>query len=240
MSDRKRLHREDPARVAPVRNFSNLYRQNESANGRVKPAKTAAPDEAGNGAGRGPLAEGVELAYRVIEKYVSEGRRTAEGFSNQAYTTRAATDNLQNILERMLRFQTEILPLWVETLSTLVRVDPSETAHAPADGRPLTGGASNGAADGVSIEVVSRRPIKVSVDLRPNSEMKSLVALGLGAVDSKKPALKDVRFVPDETPGRIKLRIRVPDKQPPGTYSGVIVNRNNGEARGTLSVRIAD
>src|SRR5271163_2944097 len=92
----------------------------------------------------------------------------------------------------------------------------------------------------VSIEVASRRPVQVSVDLRPNSEAKSLVALGLHSVDSRKPTLSDIRFVHDEAAGRIGLRIGVPESQPPGTYSGVIVNRDNGETRGTLSIRIAD
>ena len=32
-----------------------------------------------------------------------------------------------------------------------------------------------------------------------------------------------------EIAGRIKLRLRIPESQPPGTYSGVIVNRENGE-----------
>jgi hypothetical protein len=52
--------------------------------------------------------------------------------------------------------------------------------------------------------------------------------------------LKDISLVPDEVAGRVKLRLRIPESQPSGTYSGVIVNRENGEARGTLSVRIAD
>ena len=92
----------------------------------------------------------------------------------------------------------------------------------------------------VSIEVVSLRPVQVSVELRPNSEFQSLVALGLSSVDPRKPMLKDVSLGPDEVVGRVKLRLRIPESQPPGTYSGVIVNRETGETRGTLSIRIAD
>ena len=90
--------------------FSKLYHRPNSVNGTnaAKPVQSDAPRRAPAG---GPLAEGVELAYSVIEKYIAEGRRTAEGFSSQPYTTRAATDNLQDILERILRFQAEILPL---------------------------------------------------------------------------------------------------------------------------------
>ena len=241
MSDRKRLHRADPARVAPIRNFSKLYHGPNSTNGRVDRVKPASNDVPRKGKAGGPLAEGVELAYSVIEKYIAEGRRTAEGFSSEPYAPRLANGNVQEILERVLRFQAEMVPLWIETLATLVRVDASRNGNAGAPGAwPHPNGGHNPETIPVSIEVVSRRPVQVSVDLRPNSEAKSLVALGLHSVDSRKPSLTDIRFVHDEAAGRIGLRIGVPEGQPPGTYSGVIVNRDSGETRGTLSIRIAD
>jgi hypothetical protein len=239
MSDRKRLHRGDPARVGPIRDFSKLYGRADSANG-SHPAKPVSTDAQRKGGGS-PLAEGVELAYSVIDKYIAEGRQTAEGFSSQPYATRATNDNLQEVLERLLRFQTEMLPLWIETLATLVRVDPSRNGHAPApDTWPHPNGGQKADTMAVSIEVVSVRPVQVSIELPPNSDPRSLVSLGLNAVDSSKPALSDISLVPDEVPGRIKLRLRIPESQPAGTYSGVIVNRESGEARGTLSIRIAD
>ena len=239
MSDRKRLHRGDPARVGPIRDFSKLYSRADSANG-THPAKPVSTDAPRKGGGS-PLAEGVELAYSVIDKYIAEGRQTAEGFSSQPYATRATNDNLQEVLERLFRFQTEMLPLWIETLATLVRIDPSRNSHAPApDTRPHPNGVQKADTMAVSIEVVSVRPVQVSIELPPNSDPRSLVSLGLNAVDSSKPALSDISLVPDEVPGRIKLRLRIPESQPAGTYSGVIVNRESGEARGTLSIRIAD
>src|SRR5579862_2474704 len=133
MRDRKRLHRDDPARIEPLRNFSKLYSRSSSVNG-ANAAKAAQPEAPARATGSGPLAEGVELAYNVIEKYIAEGRRTAEGFSNQPYSTHlaSANDNLQVLVERMLRFQTEMLPLWIETLATLVKVDPARDGYAPA------------------------------------------------------------------------------------------------------------
>jgi len=237
MKDSKRLHRGDPARVAPVRNFSKLYSKSDSPNG-SGPPKAVSPDTRRVATSESPPAEGVELAYSVIEKHIAEGRRAAEGFSTQPYTTRAPSDNLQVLVERMLRFQAEMLPLWIETLSTLVKVYPSQNGHTPD---PATRPHANDAEPmAVSIEVASLRPVQVSVELRPNSESGSLVALGLSAVDSRKPVLRDISLVPDEVPGRIKLRLRIPDSQPSGTYSGVIVNRETSETRGTLSIRIAD
>jgi hypothetical protein len=239
MSVRKRLHRVDPARVGPSRDFSKLYSRQDSVNGTppAKPAQSDSPRKAGGG----PLAKGVELAYSVIERYIAEGRRTAEGFSSQPYATRATNDNLQDVLERTLRFQAEMLPLWIETLATLVKADPWRNGHAPTpQAGPPANGPKNASTMAVSIEVASLRPVQVSVELQPNSEAESLVSLGLNAIDPSKPTLRDISLIPDEVPGRIKLRLRIPDSQPGGVYSGVIVNRNSGEARGTLSIRIAD
>lgn len=240
MSDRKRLHRADPARIAPVRNFSKLYSRPDSING-TNPAKPVQPDAPRKVRSAGPLEEGVELAYSVIDKYIAEGRRTAEGISSHPYPSRAPSDNLQDMLERMLRFQSEMLPLWIETLATLVKVDPARNGSAATrEAWTSRNGGPNPDTMAVTIEVVSLRPVQVSVELRPNSEAQSLVALGLNAVDPGKPALTDITLVPDEVPDRIKLRLRIPESQPPGTYSGVIVNRDSGETRGTLSIRIAD
>jgi hypothetical protein len=240
MSERKRLRRDDPARTSPVRDFSKLYRRPQVVKGgdAVKPDSS---DASRTGGARGPLAEGVELAYSVIEKYIAEGRRTAEGLNNQPYTTRVTNENLQDILERVLRLQAEALPLWIETLATLTKVNPSRNGYAaPPDVWPRPNGTPNSETTPVSIEVLSVRPVQVSIELRPNCDAQSLVALGLNAVDSRKPAVTDVSFVPDTVRGRVKLCIRIPDNQPPGTYSGVIVNRDSSETRGTLSIRIAD
>src|SRR5260370_41675197 len=152
MGDRKRLHRDDPARIAPVRNFAKLDSRSSSANGTyaAKAAQAEAPLRTTSG---GPLAEGVELAYSVIEKYIAEGRQTAEGLSNQPYSTRAPNDNLQVLVERMLRFQAEMLPLWNETLATLVKVDPARTGYAPpSDARPRSNGAAKPGTVAAAIE----------------------------------------------------------------------------------------
>ena len=198
MGDRKRLHRDDPARIAPVRNFSKLYSRSSSANG-THATKAAQPDAPRRTTGGGPLAEGVELAYNVIEKYIAEGRQTAEGFSNQPYATRAPNDNLQVLVERVLRFQAEMLPLWIETLATLVKVDPAQNGHAPSsDLWPRSNGASKAETMAVTIEVVSLRPVQVSVwSSGPPPNCTRLAALGLSAVDSEKPILKDISLVPD-------------------------------------------
>jgi hypothetical protein len=190
MSARKRLHRADPPRAAPIRDFSKLYSSPATANGAAaaKPLPSHKPRPAA--AAASSLAEGVELAYSVIEKYIAEGRRTAEALSTQPYATRPANSSLQDIMERMLHFQAEILPLWVEMLSTLVKVEPLKNGHATSvSARPRTNGKNPAAATAVPIEVASIRPVQVSVELVPNCDPQSLVALALGSVAPGKPAL---------------------------------------------------
>ena len=239
MKDQKRLHREDPTRTAPIRNFTKLYGRSYSING-ANPTKPEVSEKANRAAARGPLADGVELAYTVIEKYIAEGRQTAEGLSTGPYTTRIANDNLQGLLERMLRFQAEILPLWIDTLAALVTVQPSQNGHVATRGaKPHSNGTKDSRIDHVPIEVASRRPVQVSVDLSPNCVARPLAVLSVNSVDSRKPALADVSFVPDDFRGRLKLLVRVPDNQPAGTYVGVIVDRDSGDMCGTLSIRIA-
>lgn len=239
MSDRRRLHRPDPARTAPIRHFSKLYHRPETTNGTAV-AKHFVSEEPRAAAAASPLAEGVELAYSVIEKYIAEGRRTAEGLSTQPYVTRPANGSLQDVLERMLRFQAEILPLWVEMLAALVKVEPVPNGHTTPPGARPHGNGKNPTAAVVPIEVASIRPVRVSLELVPNSDTRSLVALALSSLAPEKPALTQVSFVRDKAEGRVKLRVQIPDKQPAGTYTGVVVDRGSGEARGTLSVRLGN
>jgi len=239
MSNPKRLRRETPARTAPLRNFSNLYNQSDSNLGLNNPRQPSA-ETAPDGAGQGPVAKGAEIAYQVIEKYISEGRKTAEHFSKQPYNMRNAADSLQELLDRTLRFQSEMLPLWIDAIASLVRGVPSAApdvrggvGNPPADGRPLNGTTA------VTLELAASRPVQVSLELRQDSENFPLVTLGLHAVDPEKPSLTDVNFVSGQKGICGKLRIIIPDGQPAGIYSGVIVNRETGEPLGTLSVSVA-
>ena len=239
MKDR-RLHREDPGRTTPIRNFTTLYRRTDLTNG-PNPKKPVASEKAKRAAAAGPLVEGVELAYSVIDKYIAEGRKTAEGLSAGPYTTRVADDNLQGLLARLLRFQVEILPLFIDTVASLVTVQPSQNGHVSTQGgRPHSNGTKDSTPRPVAIEVASRRPAQVSLDLSPDCQTQSLVALSVNSIDAKKPAITGVSFVPHDIQGRLKLVVRIPDDQPSGTYTGVIVDRNSGNTRGRLSIRIAE
>lgn len=239
MSDSKRLHRNDPARNGPIRNFSGLY---QSSGPDCNPAVSSESQTANGVPPQGQEAsrdEGVGLAYRVIEKHIMDGKRNAGHFNTQPYTTRAVTDGFQEILDRTLRFQTELLPLWIEALSSAVRVDPAQKPYTPGTAwRQERNSTARRNSRAISIEIASFRPVQVSLDLRENPESPPLLCLGLRAVDENKPPLNGISLTPETTRDALTLRIPIPDAHPPGIYSGVIVDGNTGETRGTLSVRI--
>ena len=236
MDDSKRLHRIDPARSAPLRTFSGVFRQEPnpgfprtaSANGTAGSADDKVSDEP------------VGLAYRIIEKHINEGKQNAGLFNGQPYHTKPATDGFQEILERIISFQSEILPLFIEALTSAVSVEPMKTPSAAA---PASHAASNGEfeqkSQAISMEVASSQPVRISIDLKENSERLPLVTLGLRAVGKDTPLAGDITFAPETSEHPVQLRISVALECAPGVYSGVVVNQLTGEVRGTLTVRVA-
>src|SRR5215831_18831582 len=159
MSDGKRLHRDEPERTGPIRNFSGLYHQ-------PNPGAPSGPPRFGDNKhpDREPSGEdGVGLAYRVIEKHINEGKKNAEFFNGQPYNSKAMTDGFQELLERTLRYQNELFPLWLEVLTSAVRVDPARPPVSQDPWvRPQGNGATSNSSRATSMEISSKRPVRVS------------------------------------------------------------------------------
>jgi hypothetical protein len=207
--------------------------RNETAANNGMPADARPDDPA---AAREP---GVELAYRIIDKHINDGRQRAAMLNAEPYNIQAATDRLQEVIERTIRYSAELLPLWLEALTTAVRIEPPQT---PAAAPTVSNGGNQDRGEGstaVAIEMISTRPVTVSIDLRENSERMPLAVLGLRALERDKPELSDIHIAPDPA-GGLRLRICIPEGHPPGSYYGVILNRESGESRGTLTVRVSD
>jgi hypothetical protein len=235
MGDDKRLHRQDPERTGPIRSFTQMYAGGPAVRLHDETANSAISENAAELQG-----QGIDLAYQVIDKHINDGRRTAAMLNGRPYNTRAATDRLQEVIERTIRYSSELLPLWLEALTTAVRIEPPRMQPVPSPKASTEEGQARPERSvAVGVEILATRPVSVSVDLRENSERMPLAALGLRAVDRSKPELSDIGIEPDPA-GGIKLRISIPRSFPSGTYSGVIVNSDTGESRGTLTVRVSD
>lgn len=237
MSEGNWLRREDPERTGPIRNFSGLYQS--GAHGNSNKASERAGNNGKEMETEKPPDEGVGLAYRVIEKHINEGKKNAEQFNSKPYTATTLTDGLQEVLERTIRSQMELLPMWINALNSAIRVDPARMGYPP--GSPPSAEPNGTAAKtlkGITIEVASARPVQASIQLQEGVESSSLRTYGLHALDQNKPPLVNIVFAPMD--GTIKVGISIPDGQPAGLYSGVIVDSGTGEARGTLSVAVAE
>lgn len=279
MSDRQRIRRKDPERDAPIRSWSNMFRN---------PAATATSPSNGNGAAMGVPADDlvvqettsglasdgsasthdqaseearreVESAYRVIDAHLQEGRRAAQERSDEARATasgaydmsaldsagiRDATASLQEMIAQGVRFYSSLAPLWAEVVNAVAAsagvVNPSTSAGpaAPLAPAPMPRSAEAMGAAPISIEIASARPARVTIDLAPRASVTNLATTGLHAIEPGRPPLEDLAFTIDASTNRPILRVRVPDHQPAGVYNGVIVDKDSGDPRGTLTVRI--
>jgi hypothetical protein len=240
MSESEWLRRRDPERYGPIRNFSGLYQWPGPDANSNKPPEAPSPNGRTGGGPPDSREEGVGLAYSVIEKHISDGRKNAGQFNNKPYNTSTLTDGLQDVLERTIRSQIELIPGWIDALGSAFRVDPARMPYPPpSPPKSQFNGAAKQASRPMSIEVTSIRPVRVSINFSENGEPQPVVVLR-DALDESKPQLRGVSFAFEAATGEMNLRISVPDNQPPGVYSGVIVSRETGEPLGTLSVRIAE
>jgi hypothetical protein len=236
MADNNRLHRKDPSRSAPLRNFSGIFRSEFD----VDPARKATPNGATGTEGDAVRDAPVGLAYRVIEKHISDGKQNAGLFNGQPYNTRPMTDGFQELLERTIRFQSEIIPLWIEALTSAVKVDPMRTPNAAtATSHPGSNGTPRQDSKAISVEVTSHQPVQVSIELKDDSELLPLVTLGLRAIEQNTPVLSDIAFIPETLENAFLVKVSIVGNCPPGAYSGVIVNQLTGELRGTMTIRVA-
>jgi hypothetical protein len=232
VSKSTRIRREKPERTGPIRSFSKLIAEPGATNGHGA-ADDSGSSAKGSASAGDPIADGVKRAYQVIDRYINEGRRVAGQFAGANSTAAAsAPGNLQSLFEQMMRRQTELLPLWLEMLGALGAVERPSVAPSHPDAATANGVAR------IAIEVSSRAPVQVELDLRERPPIGELAIPGLHRVEGESPPIKDIAFVSDS--GADVLRIRVPDDQPAGVYAGVIVNRKSGHPCGSLIIRVRE
>lgn len=239
MGERARLHRKNPERIGPVRNFANLYRQPGCSNNESGANDSRASTEQPRKTPDARPGEGANLAYRVIEKYLNQGRAEAGKLNPQSYGNPTSANPLQEVIDRLLRYQAEMVPLWLDLFGSLARNNLTRVS-SPVIQSPGSIGDRVGNTDNPSVEITSTRPIEVLLNLQHDTERLGLATPGLHALEPKIPPLTDIRFISEKGRRRAKLAIKIPSRQPPGVYAGVFIEVASREVRGTLTVRIAD
>jgi hypothetical protein len=244
----ERLHRKDPERTEPVRRWSTLYRAPEAQKPHGLPPGAEAPGaeperEEKADSWSDVVAEGVAVGYRVIEEQIRQGQRVAEQFSEASYGPAAMSGDLREASERMVRYSADLVALWLDFVnSTVANGDLLRGLSGvlqPGGPTPRTA-AEPAATTNFAVEISSTRAVRVSLELKPGSAARALAAHALRALEEDKPALADVACEGSRDGGLVTVRLRVPDGQPAGLYTGVIADRQTGEPVGTLSARLLE
>ena len=195
------------------------------------------------------VSRAVELGYNVIEEQLKQGQKAAEQLASGNVDAMQMDGNASEMAERIVRFYSDMGALWSEMLQSFTRTGmmrdlildsmpgtnwqtdgDSTQQDAPADRRR----------SGLVVEINSPVPTgaRVSVDLKSDKEMSSMMMQPLHARDPGKPPLSDVHLLPPEDGWPPTVRVTIPEGQPHGTYSGVILAASTDEPVGTVCLRI--
>ncbi len=252
MSPPSRFKRPELDRSEPIRSMTALF----------GPPRNGAPPRAADAAGASPgkdgVSRGVDLGYRVIDEYMRQGQSLARTMWSPRLAQETLGSDPQQLAGRMYQYASDLAGAWLEYMQAMMAQVPA--SPPPQPGAHAVGGfglGTNGktpeakpppppaearveapTAPSVSVQVSSRRRTEVTVDLKPGSLDALLSVYDLRARDSALPRISGVAADVSKADHRVTLRIEVPDGQPPGVYTGVIVDEASNLARGTLMVRV--
>jgi hypothetical protein len=220
MDDKDRFRRKEPLRDRPIRDAADHLR------GDARPSRPEAQilDSV--------VTEAVGLGYDVIDTYIRQGHFAAEqaraGIDASGITTEVA-----DLAQRAVTLSLDLADSWLDLVTAL-----SQHCRKPQPApSPLTPPAGPVRAP-VDYEIVCSRPVQVEFQFHPGGERIVPAIPYLQAGDRSIPPLTGAFFTVSQDGKRPALNIPVPDGQPAGTYSGVIVDATTNLPGGTLIVRL--
>jgi hypothetical protein len=235
MSLGERRRRQPPLRTEPIRSVFPA-----GGDAPTRPIAGVEPVREASAAGDSAIGAAVRAAYDVVDQNVLEGRRAAERLRAAAAPTGAPAPDPRSITNRLMHMTRDMGAAWVE-LAVAVLKEPEVRAvldrMASRPAAPASAPASTGC---VVQRISSRRPIEVTLSPLPARSTPAAPGIaGLHALDVALPPISQVRFSLGPGGGLV-LRIDVPDDQPPGAYSGTIVDVASLQPIGTLAVRVVE
>jgi hypothetical protein len=211
------------------------------------------------------ISRAVEGAYGVIDDYMRQGQGFARTTESQREPTAPAAPDPRRLTERLFQSASDLAALWLDyAQAAMDRRTPSGPGGAPSGGSPAphVGGfdigdapAGQGAptppasrvdtarspvadAPTVSIDIVSKRRVEVTVELKPGALHAALAAHDLRSGYPGLTRISGVTAAPRPLDNRIVIGLEVPDALPAGIYSGLIVDTVTNLPQGTLAVRL--
>jgi hypothetical protein len=178
------------------------------------------------------VAQGARLGYAVIQEQLRQGQLIA-----QQWTQGKRPGNgfdVAALLQRTMHLSTDLGALLFDVTSAITRTGNGDARRADSASAPSAGVAASGVANArLSVEIETRGHTKVTLDLSASAIEGHLHVPALYSLDGESPPLTRIEF------DGLALRIQIPEEQPSGTYSGVVVDRRTNEPRGTLSVLLS-
>jgi hypothetical protein len=184
------------------------------------------------------VAETVRTAYDVIGENILHGRHTAERLRQGSYQTGDVPEDFAAVAGRLLRLGMDLSMTWFHMMAAVMRDPRLAAAFDGADGgRPATSRASARRSPRIVYQVHCSRPHEVDLNLHALAGSAVPASADLYPGDGRSAPIRGVRFESGGE-GVIRIVIRVPDDQPPATYSGAVIDRDTHEPIGTLRLKI--
>ena len=240
MDKPERLHRPDPARTEPIRDFMSYMRSAGLGAQPTTPSHDAATTVDDAPAADQAVAHGVKLGYAVIDEQIRQGEKLAERLRQVAGKPGAMPGvEVGTLIERALNVYKDMGALAVAAVETLVRSPMLQSGVARAwSGAQGTAAPAQASTTAFGFELSSSRRTQVTLEIKPQAVTVMPVVHALHAANPALPPLAGVRFQFDPASAAPVLHVDVPDSQPAGTYMGVVVDSATEEPCGTLSVRV--
>lgn len=244
----ERVKRPEPERTDPIRSgwlsLFGIPTGPSRSDGRSPGA-----DARGKPLSSDPVARAVELGYRVVDDYLRQGQQVASRISGaRDRSSPLPMVDVQDLMTRWFQYTSELTEVWFQLVGLAASGQMPRGAAGPVEPAPPTtpdGSGSAGTAAAtpaeparVAVAVQCGRPVEVTLDLRPIPSDATIRVHDLRAVDPDKPRIADVGVERAEDGEGFQLRIRVPDDQPAGTYSGLVLNEATSLPAGSVAVRI--
>jgi hypothetical protein len=197
------------------------------------------------------------MGGRVVDEWIRQAQHAARLMNGTP-----ANAGWADASGRMFRAASDFMAAWMSTMSAPMpnggaawpgwpsgarasepstpRAQTSAPTTEPGAAVSANGGGAAHVSTGsrVKVEVASRRPVDVTIDLHKRGAVTFRV-LDLRPEQGDAPRIQRPQFENWDANG-VRLRLAVPDDQPSGTYHAVILDDDADCAVGTVTLRIHD
>ena len=144
---------------------------------------------------------------------------------------------IPEIQSRWLQLSNSLMADWFELLGLYSQTIMSASDGYSRDREPTAPGESRpSVAPVVDYEVISSQKALLHHEFHPNCATLDFASHGLRNLDPSFASI-DIAFEHAAGENRVLVKVHIPDEQPPGLYTGAILDAASGVAVGTMSLK---